>query len=253
MPPPRWSAARVLLGTLLLAALLGGLPLSLWAAERLQITDPYLEVRTGPGRGYPVTQVAARHEWIEVLLRFTDWYKVRTERGYEGWVHRQQLLTTLTDAGTKTTFRDVLLDDYLRRRFEMGAAYGRFQSEPMLKVWGSYRVTDAISVEATVGQVQGVFSGTDFWHLAVNAEPWSEQRLSPFFGVGVGRFKNIPNESLVGAVDTDANLSSATIGLRYHLSERFVARLDYTLYVANVADTRNEEYRATTLGISFFF
>ena len=252
MPLDRQRAARLLLAALLLLAL-WWLPRLALAAERLQITDPYLEVRTGPGRGYPITQVAARHEWIEVLLRYTDWYKVRTERGHEGWVHRQQLLSTLTDAGAKVTFREVLLDDYLKRRFEMGAAYGRFDSEPMLKVWTAYRFTDAVSVEATIGQVQGIFSGTDFWHLSINAEPWSDRRLSPFFGVGVGRVKNIPNESLVGATVTDANLSTATIGLRYHLSERFVARVDYSLYTANVADTRNEEYRAATIGISFFF
>ena len=48
-----------------------------------------------------------------------------------------------------------------------------------------------------MGQVQGVFAGTDFWHLGVNAEPWSDKRLSPFIGIGLGKFKNIPNTSLV--------------------------------------------------------
>ena len=67
------------------------------------VTDPYLEMRTGPGRGYPVFFVAARDEWIEIELRHTDWYKVRTEGGKVGWVHRAQLETTLTEAGgTKT-------------------------------------------------------------------------------------------------------------------------------------------------------
>ena len=37
--------------------------------ERLRIADPYLEIRTGPGRGYPIFHVAARDEWVEVLLR----------------------------------------------------------------------------------------------------------------------------------------------------------------------------------------
>ena len=46
-----------------------------------------------------------------------------------------------------------------------------------------------------------MFSGTDFWHINLIAEPWSDQRLSPFFGIGFGKFKNIPNPSLVGAID----------------------------------------------------
>ena len=228
-------------------------PPSAVAAERVQVTDPYIELRTGPGRGFPIFHVAAREEWITILLRYTDWFKVRTANGREGWVTRKQLETTLTEAGAAKTFRDVLVDDYLARRLELGAAWGRFKSEPMLKIWTAYRFSDALSVEATVGQVQGVFSGTDFWHVNINAEPWSDRRLSPFFGIGLGRFKNIPNASLVGAVNTNANLADAAVGLRYHLTERFVGRLDYAVYTAFVGDTRSIEYRAVTAGISFFF
>jgi len=35
--------------------------------------------------------------------------------------------------------------------------------------------------------------------------------------------------------------------------DALVARLDYTIYTAYLADTRSGEYRATTLGLSFFF
>jgi hypothetical protein len=101
--------------------------------------------------------------------------------------------------------------------------------------------------------VQGVFSGSDFWHGALTVEPWSDQRLSPSFAVGLGKFKNIPNASLVSATPTDANLGYANLALRWHLSDRFVARADYSLYTAFVSDQRSLEYRAFTLGLSFFF
>lgn len=222
-------------------------------SERVQVTDPYIELRTGPGRGYPIFFVAARAEWIEIQLRFTDWYKVRTEGGKEGWVQRRQLETTLTEAGGQKSFRDVMLDDYLQRRVELGAGWGRFKSEPMLKIWTGYRLSETIGIEATIGQVQGVFSGTDFWHVNLQSEPWSDQRISPFFGVGFGKFRNIPNASLVGALPTDAKLANASVGVRYYLTERFVLRADYSIYTAFVGDTRSTEYRAVTGGLSFFF
>jgi uncharacterized protein YraI len=223
------------------------------APERLRVVDPYVELRTGPGRGYPIFHVAARDEWIEITLRHTDWFKVRTASGREGWVQRRQLELTLTEAGERKSFRDVLVDDYLSRRVELGAAVGRFQGEPMLKLWTRYRLADPIGVEGTVGQVQGLYSGTDFWHVDLHAEPWSDRRLSPHLGIGVGRFHNFPNLSLVEALRTDANLALATVGVRYYLTERFVVRADYTIYTAFVSDTRSLEYRAITAGLAFFF
>jgi hypothetical protein len=251
---PRWrNALARAAACALLALACAAPPVAAAAAERVQITDAYIEIRTGPGRGFPIFHVAAREEWIELVLRQTDWYKVRTADGREGWVHRTQLETTLTAAGVPTPFRDVVLDDYLRRRLELGAAWGQFKSEPVLKVWSAYRFADALSVEASIGQVQGVFSGTEFWHVNVNVEPWFDRRLSPFFGIGLGHFKNIPNASLVDAAVTDANLANAAIGLRWYIAERFVARLDYSIYAAFVADSNTAEYKAVTLGIGFFF
>ena len=221
--------------------------------EMVTVADPYLEMHTGPGRGYPVFHVAARGESVSIELRHTDWYRVRTAGDKTGWVHRRQLEATLTAAGVAKTFRDTALDDYLVRRVQLGAAVGRFKSEPMLKVWGSYRLSDALSLEGTLGQVQGAFSGTDFRHLNLLAEPWSDQRLSPFFGIGLGKFKNIPNTQLVGAQTTNANLANMTLGARWYLTERFVLRADYALYTAFVSDQRSLEYRAVSAGLSFFF
>jgi hypothetical protein len=123
----------------------------------------------------------------------------------------------------------------------------------MLKLGLQYRLADTVGVEFSVAQVQGLFSGSDFWTLALTSEPWSDRRLSPFLTVGLGQFKNVPNSSLVDAASTNAKLAHATLGLRWHISERFTARLDWTLYTAFVADTRSTEYRSLTAGLGFYF
>ena len=221
--------------------------------ERVQVTDPYIELHTFPGRGYPVFFVAARGEWIAIELRHTDWYKVRTAGGKEGWVNEAQLQTTLAESGLHQHFGDAQFNDYLARRVELGAGYGRFHQEPMIKFWLSYRLSDTLSIESTLGQVQGVFSGTSLWHVNLQAEPWSDQRFSPFAGIGIGQFKNIPNQSLVNFQPTNARLSDAIVGARYHLTDRFMIRVDYAIYTAFVSDQRSLEYRAATAGLSFYF
>ena len=221
--------------------------------ERLQVSAPYLEMHTGPGRGYPVFHVVEKGQSVSIEMRRTDWYRVRTAGGQVGWVQRQQLESTLTAAGGSKTFRDLLLDDYLGRRVEFSGGWGRFKGEPMLRLGLQYRLADTVGAEITVGQVQGLFSGTDFWHLSLVSEPWSDRRLSPYLSVGLGKFKNIPNNSLVDATTTIAKLAHASLGLRWHLSERFTARLDYTLYTAFLSDVRSTEYRSVTAGLGFFF
>jgi Bacterial SH3 domain len=221
--------------------------------ERLQVTAPYLEMRSGPGRGYPIFYVVERLQWVNVELRHTDWYRVRAERGQTGWVHRKELESTLTEAGGTKTFRDVLLDDFLHRRVEFGAAWGRFKRDPMLKLWLQVKLGDAVGAEVSIGQVQGVFSGSDFWHIGLTSEPWYDKRFSPFFSIGLGKFNNVPNAQLVNAVTVSGKLAQATLGLRWHLSERFTARLDATLYTAFLSDLRSTEYRSLTAGIGFFF
>jgi hypothetical protein len=221
--------------------------------ERLQVTAPYLELRSGPGRGYPVFYVVERLQWVSVELRHTDWYRVRAARGQTGWVRRQDLESTLTEAGGSKTFRDVLLADFLHRRVELGGAWGRFKGEPMGKLWLAFKFGDAVGAEFNIGQVQGVFSGSDFWHIGLTSEPWADQRLSPFFSIGLGKFNNVPNASLIGATVASGKLAQATVGLRWHLSDRFTARLDTTLYTTSLSDIRSTEYRSLTAGIGFFF
>ena len=100
--PNRWRLALLQVLACVTLGLLGpGAMLSTAAAaEKVQITDPYIELRTGPGRGYPVFHVAPRADWIELLMRHTDWFKVRTADGREGWVNRQQLETVwLSNSG----------------------------------------------------------------------------------------------------------------------------------------------------------
>lgn len=221
--------------------------------ERLTIADPYVELRTGPGRNYPVFYVAGRHESIDVELRHTDWFKVRTESGKEGWVDRAQLENTLTEAGSRKSFRDILLDDYLKRRMEFGAAWGHLSSQPVLKLWADYSLTDTIALEATLGEVQGQYSGTTLWHLDLLVQPWSEKRVGPFFGVGVGRMNYAPNASLVGAIPVNSNSANAMIGVQVHVTDRLIARLDWAAYTSLVSASQTAQFHALMGGLAFFF
>ena len=75
------------------------------------MADPYIELHTGPGRGFPIFHVVDRNDWVEIIKRKTDWFKVRTSNDKTGWVERSQMERTLTEAGRFKSFRDVLIND----------------------------------------------------------------------------------------------------------------------------------------------
>ena len=35
--------------------------------QRVKVVDPYIELHTGPGRGYPIFYVVKRHDWIDII------------------------------------------------------------------------------------------------------------------------------------------------------------------------------------------
>jgi len=221
--------------------------------QRVQVADPYLELRTGAGRGYPIYYVAERDEWVEILKRRTDWYKVRTEKGKEGWVSRRQMENTLTEAGVKKSFRDVMLEDYLKRKLEFGFAAGRFEGDPLLSVRAGYKLTDNLLAELTISQVSGDFSSTTLIYASLVSQPFPDWRLSPFFTLGAGQFENTPKATLVGALKTRADMANVGIGARYYFTRRFLFRADYKTHIVLIGDNRTDEYQEWSAGFSFFF
>ena len=53
--------------------------------HKILIADPFIELHTGPGRGYPVFYVIERGREVTIVKRRTDWFQLRTDRGLEGW------------------------------------------------------------------------------------------------------------------------------------------------------------------------
>jgi len=221
--------------------------------ERVSVADPYLELHTGPGRAYPIFDIAERGEQVEILKRHTDWFKVRTVRGREGWVSRTQMEATLTGAGEKKIFRDVLFDDYLARRLEFGFSFGTFKRDSLLSAYTGYRVHDNFVAEFTIAQSAGDFSTTSLYYGALVSQPFPDSRLSPFVALGAGRFINTPKSTLVSAIETKGDLANAAIGLRYYVTRQFFLHIEAKRHVTLVNYNSTNHYTELSAGAAFFF
>lgn len=219
----------------------------------VQVYDPYIEMHTGAGRGYPIFHVVNRDEWVEILFRQTDWFKVRTESGIEGWVARAQMLQTLNPDGQKVDIKEASHEDFIAREWEMGMLSGDFGGKYIITFYGAYHFTDNISVETSLSQALGTFSSSMLLGVHVVNEPFPEWVVSPYFTLGTGIIDTTPKTTLAVAEDSRDNYTHWGVGARMHLTRRFLLRVDYKSYVLFTSRDDNEEVDEWKAGFGFFF
>ena len=221
--------------------------------QKVTIADAYIELHTGPGSGFPIFHVEERGEKIQILISKTEWFKVKTNKNKVGWVSRAQLEQTLTQAGVKKTFKDILLDDYIKSRLEFGIATGLFESEQSFTLRVGYKLIPNLSFEFAYTKASGSFSSSTLYQGNFVLQLYPESRFSPFLLVGYGKFENVPATSLVSATNASLDMGNAGIGFKYYLTDTFYFRADATTYVVLVGDNRSDEYSHFNAGFSFFF
>lgn len=219
----------------------------------VKIADAYIEMRTGPGRGYPIFYIAQRGETVAVLKQRTDWYKVRNARGKEGWVALEQMGRTLLADGEPLPVAYPDFAAYTKRRWEGGLMYGSFENTDVVGIYAGYHFTRNISVEIEAGEYFGDFSNGRIATVNLGLEPFPEWRLAPFVTLGTGRIFVEPKATLVNTKDRSDDVVDAGIGVRYYLSRRFLVRAQYKNYVVLTDRDTNQNAEEWKIGISTFF
>jgi hypothetical protein len=221
--------------------------------REVTIADPYIELHTGPGRGYPIFFVAERGERIALLKRRTEWFQVQVARGQEGWVHFEQLTTTLEPDGEPFDLPALGFDDYTARKWEVGALYGDFGGANVIATYGSRSFTPNLSGEVWLSQALGRFSDSTMVTMNIVHLMYPDWRASPYFSLGAGVIKTEPKATLVATSDRTDSVAQVGAGVRVYLTRRFVFRGEYKTHVVFTSRNDNEEVREWKAGFSFFF
>ena len=225
------------------------------ARELLQlfVTQPYLELHTGPGRGYPVTQVVARGESLDVLFRRTDWFKVRTERGVEGWASARELqLATLAD-GSQFQVKMGDRAGFASHRWEAGIFAGDYAGATLIAAFGALSITDNLKIEIGASQYTGNVSDGELVEIGLAHVFMPEWRFSPLVDLGTGYRWVQPKATLATPVDRSDEVGYYGVGARFYLTRRFFLRGDFRKYVVFTRTNTNEVNEEWRLGFGFFY
>ncbi len=211
------------------------------APIEVTVNDAFINVYNAPGRGYPIFHVVERDETITLLKMKTDWIKIKTARGIEGWIKRSDVLLTLGPDGIAPEFADTKQADYLVDRFEVGAAFGDFEGAKSASMNLGYRFTKNLSTEIRLAQNTGQYSDSQIIAIAVLHQPFPEWRVSPFLGIGSGTLKTMPSTTLVQAEDREDHILQASLGVYIHITSRFFLRAEYINDYVLTSRNTNEE------------
>ncbi|MGB5102174.1 MAG: SH3 domain-containing protein [Steroidobacteraceae bacterium] len=241
-------AAVMMLGTLFPAALTAAS-----GGSRVVVQDPYLEFRSGPGRGYPAFHVVDRGESVELLRRRTDWIKVRSDGGKEGWVHRNQLVRTLTPSGEAVTLPAPSPESRTGHRWEVGLATGDFDGASLVSATGAWTMTPSLLARIDASHLLGSYSNGWLATAGIAHVFVPEWRVAPFVGIGGGVVHVSPKATLVRSEDRTDETAYAGLGLRGYLTNRFLLQAEYRSYVVFTSRNDNEEIEEWTVGFTYFF
>ena len=237
---------------LLLAAMLPWGPALGGDGSDVEVIDPYLELHTGPGRGYPVFHIAERGEHVRILKRRTDWFLVRTADGREGWVPLAQIAATAGESGPPPVAGPGR-EEFAGRRWEAGVLGGDLEGGRATTLHLGYYLTPGLIAEVSATQSLGQFSTHYLAGLDLVSQPFPDWRFSPYFAVGAGVIRTDPRATLVRAPDRTDGSARVAVGLRTWLGRRFVLRLDYRDHLVFTSRDDNQELQQWQAGIAFFF
>lgn len=220
---------------------------------KVKTTDTYINMHTGPGRGHPVFHVLEKAEVVTLLKSKTDWIKVRTKKGKEGWMSRRDMQYTV---GVNGEFVDLGIpnrEDYIQRRWEVGFSLGEFKNVEVLGIHANYRFANNLSIEARLSQSTGSFSNSQFASLGFINQPFPNWKVSPYFTLAAGKIQTNPNATIVQTEDRNDNYLLMGAGAYYYFTHRILLRFEYNNYTILPSRDENENIDEWRLGISTFF
>lgn len=251
-PATRTEALVRALVLLVLFALL--LPGAARAEEgmELAVADAYAELRSGPGRGYPVFHVVERGGRFTLVKRRTDWYLVETGDGTRGWMSAAEVARARAAGGRRVELPAPGREAWSTRRLELGFAAGDFDGDTLFAVRAAWRLSEHFVLEGAWSHAAGTFSSTTLWQANLQVLPFAAGRVAPYFTLGTGRLSNEPKSTLVDAESVSDWAGNAGLGLRAWFTGRFLLRADARRYVFTRDINNNDAFTEWTLGFSVF-
>jgi len=213
----------------------------------------FINMHTGPGRGYPIFYIAEKNEAIWLLKTKTNWVKVRNLKDKEGWISIKDIDFTQDKQGNWLSMNKPSLNGYQGRQWEVGFMAGTFGDTDEITAFAAYQLTENIGAEISASQSFGSFSDSNSYSIHIVQEPFPSWRYSPYFFLGAGQRTTSPRSTLVSTEDRTNDVAIVGLGMKMYLANRLVLRLQYKSNTVLTSRDDDEIVDEWKIGLSAYF
>ncbi|WP_250884181.1 SH3 domain-containing protein [Glaciecola sp. XM2] len=245
---------------LLVLCLMALLPISVLANELdVVVTQPFINVHTGPASEYPIFHVVAKGEVITLQKSRTGWYQIKAKgpgnTTIEGWITEESLSATALEDGAPLVASSGSFEDYQTRNWEVTLMGGVLDNITAMTATGTWVWTRNLSVDASYTQALGDFSDNKIWSVRLRNTIFPGWRVSPYLALGTGEIRTQPRANLVQSGDdlrTTAHYEVG-VGVRYYFTRSVLLKAEYRALLALTDRDEQERLDQWVIGASVFF
>ncbi len=220
-------------------------------AQQVVVQKDFVDLRSGPGRGYPIVQVALKNDTLQLLMQRTGWVKVQY-RQQQLWLAAAEL-DNVNVPGSELSIIELWQTEQTPRQWQLGVAAGDFAGTSYYQLSTSYLFSDVISLELSAGQGSGRQASNQLVLLQLGLSPWPHWRVSPYFALGGGVLLTQPRTVLVQTPERSSPLATMELGVNYALTTRVQANVRYRRAVISTDRDINEETNTWLIGLRLAF
>jgi hypothetical protein len=223
----------------------------------LIVIDSYLEMHSGPGRGYPIINTMEQDEPITVLRRRGSWYQVANRHNKKGWIQQEKLARTIAPSGLPAALPDTQHGDYLAQQGRIGFALGQQGGAETANLVAGFRLFSFVGAELEYGQIFATNEDGNSYGANLLFEPIQSWSFTPFISTGFGR-QDLKTKVKPGVgKSNDLNFAYTFVGggINYYIGYNFVVRGEYRQIsiTGDTTDNKTARSSAWRIGFSSFF
>lgn len=217
----------------------------------LRITEPYLELHTGPNGEYRIEHVLLTGEKITLKKQHADWFYFKQNEKIYGWAPLKVLLDNRVDS-LDMSFDEFLINFEGELEFDIAFKTGFMEGDFVLGFEIGHKLSESVRLAISVRQVPGKISESQFTTIDIEYLFNKIKSVRPFVTVGIGELSNKPSAQVIGGETISSSINKIGVGMYFAESKRIKFSTGLFVYAPDSAEF-NSDLQELSIGLKYDF